>query len=168
MLDLEAIFGESATTALSSTVELIGQPAAACATCYCAIAWATEAGPACAACHLRPQGAAKLVIVDEPDGPVWRDYEGELAAQRSRFAPDDIAVEANGLGVADEGLWESADDWTDATPACTKCRTAATWLDALDRVRCLKCDPPRLAEKTSAIAQGIRRRLRIGRPIKAT
>lgn len=149
---------------LPKAVGLIGQRAAVCQTCRCAIAWATPDGPICAACHPRPQGAVKLVVVDEPDGAVWRDYDGEREAQRARPATDDATVEVIRPGDADP--WESADEWTDATPACRKCGTAATWLDALDHVRCQRCDPPRLAERTIATAKGIRRRLGIEHPVK--
>lgn len=141
------------------TIALVGQRAAACETCLCAIAWATADGPVCAACHPRPQGVAKLVVVDELGGAIWRDYQTELAGQRSLSAIESIApVDADAV------CWASAVEWTDATPTCAKCGTAATWGDARDCVRCLKCDPPRLAERTLATARGIRRRLRFDRP----
>lgn len=56
----------------------------------------------------------------------------------------DIIVEDIEPGV---DPWAEAEDWTDATPYCSTCRSCAGWVSMADRWHCLRCSPPRRAER---------------------
>ena len=59
-----------------------------CADCGCAIGWRNEKGVICGNCHSQPERSEKVVLIDDPSGGRWRNYDDELAEHRALLVTD--------------------------------------------------------------------------------
>lgn len=118
--------------------------AAPCRRCGLPVAWRTLNGRmACRSCEPPPPATMLFLVAELPEGRRWVRYEDEFAARLHRLAGLPDVTEDDSLDD-----WDTCGElWTEATPTCPTCKSAATWEDGRGDLRCMKCDPPRRARK---------------------
>jgi hypothetical protein len=138
-------------TASQPAGELEAQPPGTCRKCGCAIGWRLSDNErvACAACHERPAGCAKLLFVDAAAGGsgAWCDYDTERSNHERRN--DTGSAQATELAS-----WETAE----LVNPCPRCGALRIWRDGRERLRCARCSPPRTAARVLRAAARIRQR----------
>ncbi len=133
--------------------QIVGEPPPApCSTCASALGWRSGKAVVCAGCCEPPADSYKVVLVDLPQ-PHWSDYAAERYAHDGRH--DEAVVEP----VVDP--WDVAEPWSDATPNCQTCGSAAGWNDMTGDWHCWRCDPPHVTETLLAKREQI-----LSRPIR--
>ena len=63
--------------------------ASACPDCGCAIGWRSGDRVICADCYPKPEGAEKVVVVDQLERREWNCNDVEYSAQRTRRMAQD-------------------------------------------------------------------------------
>lgn len=158
----------TAADTTAQAVETASQPAGEqeaqqpgpCRKCGCAIGWRLSDNEhlACAACHERPVGCAKLLFVDDvaAGSGAWCDYDNERSNHERR----------NDTGSA---LATALASWETAEPVnpCPRCGALRIWRDGRDRRRCTRCNPPRTAARVLRAAARIRQRHGMAAPDSA-